>query len=149
MENAFNQIPKQITKEIQKMFGNFLYFAEENKQKKVVFAPTREITLSNIKEVLLQVLNNIPKEVKLDKVTVAKIISLEEVMNKLSKRIEEGLQTSFRSFSNMGQTQKVDVIISFLAMLELVKRGSLRVSQDKHFEDIVMETESVGLPNYR
>ena len=140
---------KNLSIQIQKMFGNFLYFAEENKQKKVVFAPTREITLSNIKEVLLQVLNNIPKEVKLDKVTVAKIISLEEVMNKLSKRIEEGLQTSFRSFSNMGQTQKVDVIISFLAMLELVKRGSLRVSQDKHFEDIVMETESVGLPNYR
>lgn len=140
---------KEFSMQIQKMFGNFLYFAEENKQKKIVFAPTEEITLDKIREALMQVLNNIPKEIKLDKVTVTKVISLEEVMDRLSKRIEEGLRTSFRSFSNMGQTQKVDVIISFLAMLELVKRGSLRVSQENHFDDITMETENLGLPNYR
>lgn len=154
---------KELSVQIQKMFGNFLYFAEESKQKRIVFAPTIEITTQNLREALLQTINSIPKEVKLDKVTVAKVVSLEEMMDKLSKRIEEGLRTSFREFTrlpspdgsdiggqaNMGKTQKVDVIISFLAMLELVKRGSLRVSQENHFDDITMETENIGLPNYR
>ncbi len=140
---------KNLSVQIQNIFGNFLYFSEENKQRRVVFAPTKEITLQNIKDALLQVLNNVPKEVVLDRVVVNKVISLEEMMDRLSKRIEEGLRTSFKSFSQMGQKPKVDVIISFLAMLELVKRGSVRASQGNHFEDIVMETENVGLPTYR
>ncbi len=140
---------KDISQKIQKIFGSFLYFAEESKNRKIFFAPTSEITSENLKDSLLQVLNNIPKEVKLDKVTVAKVISLEEVMDNLSKRIEEGLRTSFKSFAKMGQTEKVNVIVSFLAMLELVKRGSLRVSQENHFDDITMETENIGLPSYR
>jgi chromatin segregation and condensation protein Rec8/ScpA/Scc1 (kleisin family) len=43
---------------------------------------------------------------------------------------------------------KVNVIVGFLAMLELVKQGVITVTQEKHFEDIHMETESLGVPRY-
>jgi segregation and condensation protein A len=140
---------KELSLEIGKMFGNFLYFAQESKQSLVVFSPTPDINLSSLKNALTDALNNMPAKIEvLPKVTVTKIISLEEMVDRLSDRIEKSLKTSFRDFSGMGRAEKVDVIVGFLAMLELVKRGMVRVSQDKHFEDISIESERARVPVY-
>ena len=55
---------------------------------------------------------------------------------------------SFKDFSRIGKAEKVNVIVSFLAMLELVKQGIIEVSQQNKFDDIKMETKSVGVPSY-
>jgi len=54
---------------------------------------------------------------------------------------------SFKDFAK-DKEGRVNVIVSFLAMLELVKQGIISVVQERHFDDIVMETENVGLPKY-
>ena len=140
---------KELSVGLGKMFGNFLYFARDKKQKYVVFSPTPEITLSSLKGALQNALQNIPQKIEaLPKVVVDKIISLEEMIEKLSERITNGLRTSFRDFSGLGREEKVNVIVSFLAMLELVKQGLVRVNQDSHFDDIHMESEKIGVPQY-
>jgi segregation and condensation protein A len=140
---------KELAVGVSKMFGNFLYFAEEKKNATVIFSPTSDITLSSLKNALTEALRNIPKRVEeLPKVAVAKIISLEEMVDKLTERIKTSLRTSFKDFSNMGKVEKVNVIVSFLAMLELVKQGAVRVSQDNHFDDIQIESENTGVPSY-
>jgi len=140
---------KELALNLNKMFGNFLYFANEPKSVNVVFSPTPEITLTSLKNTLEQTLQNMPQKIEaLPKVVVAKMITLEEMIEKLSKRIENSLKTSFNDFSNMGKTERVNVIVSFLAMLELIKQGMVRVSQEKHFEDIQIESDSVGIPKY-
>ena len=74
------------------------------------------------------------------------------MIGKLSEKIEKNLKMSFHSFSSMKNTvtkeEKINVIISFLAMLELVKRGAMRVKQDKNFDNIEMETDKIITPNY-
>jgi len=55
---------------------------------------------------------------------------------------------SFKDFSGIGKAEKVNVIISFLAMLELVKQGIIEVNQKEKFDDIHMETKHVGIPAY-
>ena len=55
---------------------------------------------------------------------------------------------SFKDFSGMGKKDKVEVIVSFLAMLELVKQGIIQVRQDHDFQDIEMETHNLGVPQY-
>jgi segregation and condensation protein A len=140
---------KELAAGIGKMFGNFLYFAQENKKMNVVFSPTPDITPESLKNSLFEVLKNIPKKMEgLPKVAVAKIISLEEMIGRLSERIKTSLQTSFKDFSKMGKAEKVNVIVSFLAMLELVKQGIVRVEQNKHFDDIQIESESTRVPSY-
>ncbi len=42
----------------------------------------------------------------------------------------------------------MEIIVSFLAMLELVKQGSIDVAQEKMFDDIEMESKGVGVPKY-
>lgn len=140
---------KELAGGLQKMFGNFLYFAQESKELKIVFSPTYELTPTRLKNAMHEALQNVPKQTEaLPKVTVAKIISLEEMIDKLRDRIEGSLKTSFKDFSGMGKVEKVNVIVSFLAMLELVKQGFVNVSQENHFDDIQMETENVGVPKY-
>ena len=158
---------KELSVNIGKMFGNFLYFAKEGKVTRVVFSPTPDINLSSIKNALYEALKNVPPKIEsLPKVAVEKIISLEEMINKLTERIKTSLKTSFsdfakastdkKDFSGMGtstssaqaKAEKVSVIVSFLAMLELVKQGLVRVNQNKHFEDIQIENESTGIPTY-
>jgi len=140
---------KELAIGIQKMFGNFLYFANESKEMRVIFSPTRDITLESLKNALRDALKNIPKKVEaLPKITVDKIISLEDMIGKLTERIKTSLHTSFKDFSGMGKVEKVNVIVSFLAMLELVKQGSVRVNQENHFDDISIESENTGVPIY-
>lgn len=147
---------KELSLVIGKMLGNSLYFAkparlasESAMSGEKMFFPTPEVNLVSLKNTLLEVLQNIPKKAEsLPKVMVAKIISLEEMISKLSERITKSLKTSFKDFSNMGKTEKVNVIVSFLAMLELVKQGLVRVSQGEHFDDIEIESEKTGVPIY-
>ncbi len=49
---------------------------------------------------------------------------------------------SFKDFSGIGKADKINVIVSFLAMLELVKQGIIEVNQREKFDDIQMETKS-------
>ena len=139
---------KELSASIGKMFGNFLYFAKE-KKKSVIFSPTPDISLLSLKNALYQALQNMPEKIEeLPKVMVEKIISLDEMISKLSEIIEKSLKTSFKNFAEVGKAEKINVIVSFLAMLELVKQGLVRVSQDKHFEDISIERENAGVPMY-
>jgi segregation and condensation protein A len=146
--NLYQQY-KQLALGLGKLFGNFAYFAREPKISKVIFAPTAEITLVNLKNALNEALQNIPqKKEELQKVVVKKIISLEETISKLSERVTQTLKTSFKDFAGIGKVEKVNVIVSFLAMLELVKQGIVRVNQDNHFDDISIESEGVSVPKY-
>jgi segregation and condensation protein A len=81
----------------------------------------------------------------LPKVAVKKIISLEDMIGRLANRITKELKMSFKDFS---KGDKVHVIVSFLAMLELVKRGAVEVKQHGNFNDIEIETKDVGVPTY-
>jgi len=140
---------KELAAGIGKLFGHCLYFANEKKATQIFFSPTADITLSALKKALLEVIKNTPKKIEvLPKVAIQKVISLEEMVEKLSNRIKNSLRISFKDFSSIGKAEKVDVIVSFLAMLELVKRGTVRVNQEKHFEDIQMEGENTEVPTY-
>jgi chromatin segregation and condensation protein Rec8/ScpA/Scc1 (kleisin family) len=43
---------------------------------------------------------------------------------------------------------RVETIVAFLALLELVKRGAVATVQHGHFEDIHIENAEVGVPVY-
>ena len=58
--------------------------------------------------------------------------------------------TAFKArFSELTRSKdRHETIVYFLAMLELVRNGSASVSQEKLFEDIVIEIENVEAPKY-
>jgi len=106
------------------------------------------MTLENIRRAMLDVLLHLPKKESLPKVLVKKVISLEEMIDSLTVRIQSSLKMAFKTFAGVGKEEKVMVIVSFLAMLELVKQGVLSVSQEQIFDDIHMESRDIGVPKY-
>ena len=145
-----HQMMKELSFHISKNFGKKIMFTKTpSKNITPVFSPDGDLSVSKIAEGIRSVLLNLPKKVAvIPKKVVEKVISLEEVMENLAKRITKNLKMSFKEFSGIGKEEKVNVIVSFLAMLELVKQGAISVSQDEHFSDITIESDNIGIPKY-
>jgi segregation and condensation protein A len=97
---------------------------------------------------IFESIKNLPKEEKKPKVKIQKTISLEEMIGNLTERVKSSLKMSFKEFAGMGKVDRVNVIVSFLAMLELVKQGIIDATQNDKYGDIQMETKDVGVPSY-
>ena len=140
---------KEASTHIQKMFGAEMIFPQSQAQPIApVFAPDAEMTLEKALFSIRDLINRLPKKEFLPKVTVAKVMSLEDMISTLTTRITSHLRMSFREFTKEHRNNRVHVIVSFLAMLELVKGGILQVTQEVSFGDIQMETKEVVVPRY-
>ena len=146
---AIYQRMKDVSVHIQERFGvSSLFLPAQSRPHEPVFSPDGSMTLENIRKAMADVLLYLPKKESLPKVLVKKVISLEEMIDSLTARIQTSLRMAFKTFAGVGKEEKVTVIVSFLAMLELVKQGILMVSQEQAFEDIQMESRDIGVPKY-
>ena len=64
-------------------------------------------------------------------------ISLEERIVDIKKSIKKGSRSSFRKLLGSAKT-KVEVIVTFLAILEMIKQKEVKVEQDASFSDFVI-----------
>lgn len=145
---AIYKIIKEAGLLIHERFDKVKLFAPAQRNfYKTIFLPGKinsEMVADSIRRVLAQ----IPKIENLPKVVVKKVISLEEMISTLTNRVQNCLKINFHEFSAKDKTEKINVIVGFLAMLELVKRGIIRVEQKATFHDIEMETQSINIPKY-
>ncbi|MBU6370533.1 MAG: segregation/condensation protein A [Patescibacteria group bacterium] len=139
---------KELSANVKNLFGADMLFFPNARKTEPVFSPDASMTAANIANAIFSVIKALPKFEAKPKVSVAKAISLEEMITNLTARVQSSLKMSFKDFSGMGKAEKVNVIVSFLAMLELVKQGIIEVEQREKFADISMETKSVGVPSY-
>jgi segregation and condensation protein A len=131
---------------------NRMFFRSERNDS-IVFAPHPSISIQNLLASVESVKHALPKHENIPKAVVKKVVSIEEMMNRLSVRIQQALKTSFKEFSGhhgkaMTREEKVHIVVSFLAMLELVKQGVLDVVQEHGFGDIHMESLDLTTPQY-
>ncbi|MGB2580793.1 MAG: ScpA family protein [Minisyncoccia bacterium] len=140
---------RELSVHIKQMFGANVSFPKgQSREKEIIFAPSEEVTAQSIFSAMRDVIAHFTKKVTLPKVVVKKVISLEEMMDKLTTRITGSLKMSFKEFAGVGKEEKVNVIVSFLAMLELVKQGIIAVTQGENEDDIQIETKVLDTPNY-
>lgn len=138
---------KELAVGIQTEFGSHMLFPRNVVPlEDILFSPHDKITTENIKDAAQRVLDHLPKKEKLTETKVEKVVSIEETVDNLSKRIADNLSMTFNDFANTGE--RVDVIVGFLALLELVKQGSIRAHQGERFSDIMMESNDMNTPNY-
>ncbi len=140
---------KDGSRHVQELFGNEVIFSQsQSRPVSPVFAPDTKFNLEKAVSLLKDLINRLPKNESLPKAVVQKVISLEEMIGTLSTRINTHLRMSFKEFTKEHKENRVHIIVSFLAMLELVKNGILHVSQEAAYGEIQMETKEVGVPRY-
>ena len=141
------QKTKELSLLLKKLFGvNVIFEKSPNQREVVVFSPDSKTDSANLKDALFRVLETLPKKEALPKTTVRKIVTLEEMIGRLAERIASGMKMKFSDVYR--KEEKVNIIVGFLAVLELVKRGAIRVNQEVKHGEIEMETESIGVPNF-
>ena len=113
-----------------------------------MFLPGKMLSLEQVYSSISVVLNNLPKKEFLPEAKVKKIINIEEVINNLLQRIRVKLSATFSELTGNG-SNKTETIVSFLALLELVKKGLVVVKQRRAFGDIILEGEEITVPEYR
>ncbi len=117
-----------------------------------LFIFNASITVESLRQAAQALIAGFPKTLSLPKVGVRRIVSLEETIEKLAQRVGTAFRLSFREFSSQGgergEAAKHGVIVSFLALLELVKQGIIKADQGERFGDITLESDSVSTPSY-
>ncbi|MBU1037226.1 segregation/condensation protein A [Patescibacteria group bacterium] len=99
------------------------------------FSPPKNLKLADLKDIFISLLKNLEPIVNLPKDIIRKTISISEKIQQIKSFILEKVSFSFKKLLNNGGT-KVEVIVSFLAMLELIKQRSIEVKQNDLFEEI-------------
>ena len=134
---------------LSKALGESPLYARIPGEREVVFSPSTDITLTSLGEAIKRVLAEIPKVEEIKQATIRKVKSIEEAIVDLSERIKRSLKMSFSDFSGMGKRERVEVVVNFLAMLELVRQGMLDAVQHNQFHDIELTSrDHMGVPRY-
>lgn len=100
------------------------------------------VTLERLKAVYDDVMRR--REDKLDPVRskFGKIqresVQISETIVKVRKAVGRGKRHSFRSLLNQGAT-KIEIVVTFLAILELIKTGDIILTDDSTRDDIIVE----------
>ena len=141
------QSAKRGSEWIIKRLGNrFIFLAPERKNDTPVFAPDEKVNLVVLKEAIAKVIAELPKiEEVLPEVSVAKAVSIEEMIGNLEERMKDALSMKLSDFGGTRtpktKEEKVYMIVSFLAMLELVRQGIFEVMQNDEDGDITISKQ--------
>lgn len=142
------QLYRDASADLASLFGEtYQYSSQYVPKREPVFVPDSLCTLENLDEALTQLLTELPEVKKKPAVKVRPTISIEEMINRLRDRITKQMTTRF---SEIQQTEKEhkNVIVGFLAILELVKQGDVLVAQAGRFSDIEVSLEKQETPRY-
>jgi segregation and condensation protein A len=140
---------KELSEHVKQTFGkNIIFEREAPKRAVITFSPGEDTIIQNIFIAVENILMHLPKITVSPQAVVKKMITLEDAIGKLVKRIDQHLKMSFKKYSGLGKEEKSTVIVNFLAVLELIKRGAIDAVQKDNFSDFDIETREIKVPHY-
>ena len=102
-----------------------------------VFKPPRNVTAQYLFELFSNVVSSMPEKEKLEEKRIEAIISFEEKLAEIKDRMLKVKEGYFHDMTD--KSSKANVIVGFLAVLELVKQRFLMVEQEDNFGNIKLK----------
>lgn len=133
----------EASKGVLKMIGKkkFMFVREFNRKAVLasanLFSPPKNLKTEDLRMVFGDLLTRIKPMEKLEEKVLEEKINIEDKILSIQKMIIDRIEISFNKFLENAKT-KTEVIVSFLAMLELVKQRDILASQNSLFEDILI-----------
>ncbi|HYD93555.1 MAG TPA: ScpA family protein [Candidatus Paceibacterota bacterium] len=138
---------REVSRTLGQLFGRSVMISAGERAPDVMFAPSKDLSVAALETALREALRALEKEEVLPEARVRPMVTIEEMMDRLMGRVQKALTMSFKEFSGDAK-EKVEVIVSFLAMLELVKQGAIAADQHGTFADIHIRNTSTDVPRY-
>jgi len=112
-------------------------FVRLRTQEEPAFRGLRTISTNTLHEAFERLLKRLEPFFALQKTSLERVKSVEERLNELTDAIKVRANMTFRDVVH-GAKNKAEVVVSFLALLELARRHVVKVSQKRN-NDIVIE----------
>ncbi|OGG89935.1 hypothetical protein A3G12_00310 [Candidatus Kaiserbacteria bacterium RIFCSPLOWO2_12_FULL_54_10] len=139
---------RAAARELSRIYGRTVMVQAGERPPEVVFAPSRDLSARALAEALVRVLAAREAVQELPETRVKPLVTIEEMMDRLARRVQSALTLSFNEFSK-GTKERIEVIVSFLALLELVKQDAIAAEQHTAYGDIrLSHTAPSAIPHY-
>lgn len=139
---------REASRELTRIFEKTVLLPAGERSPEPFFAPSRDLSTNALAEAFARVLSAREAVEELPEARVKPLVTIEEMMDRLAKRVQSALTLSFKDFAG-GTKEKVEVIVSFLALLELVKQGAVAAEQyDIHGDIRISHTAATAVPRY-
>lgn len=139
------QIVQKYAQYIAPQFMRDVVFERTWVDRNPIFAPDNQIKAETLSEMMQGIFVSFPILEKLPERAVQTVVKIEDMIENLTKRIQSGLAFHSRDIMDKyrnatdpteKRAAKVFAVVSFLAILELVKKGIANVLQSENFDDI-------------
>ncbi|MCR4256245.1 MAG: segregation/condensation protein A [Candidatus Uhrbacteria bacterium] len=112
------------------------------KQEAPVFTPPQGVTPDVLRELYRQAARRLEPLIALPRTSVERAMTVEEKIDQLRDRVSKLIHSSFHRFLTESK-DKHEMVVSFLALLELIKQRIVHVEQDRHFSDIKLTMTNI------
>ncbi len=102
------------------------------------FAPPPNLTAGRLATIFVEVVAALPPQLPTSRGVISKTVSIHEKIKQLRDLIWRETRLRFSQLLG-GSQDRMEVIISFLAILELMKQRTVTVQQEEMFQEIVIE----------
>lgn len=110
-------------------------FVRLTPQQEQAFLPATNATPSTLRDMFQSILKRLQPFLALQEASMERTKSVEERLEELTDALRTRATISFKEVVH-GASSKMDVVVSFLALLELLRRKAIRASQGSAFGDI-------------
>ncbi len=104
----------------------------------ISFYPDPFVTSAALRDTLRYLAKALEEIIKLPKKMLEEVVTISEKIDQVQKQIQEKVELRLRELLNQAKS-KTEVIVTFLALLELVKQKILTVEQEAMFSDIIIK----------
>lgn len=141
------QTLKRISEAVERSYKKHTLYERQEKEKETpVFVPDERLTKDLLRVHIADVFRNQEveeKREKLHEVQITRVMSIDEMMTSLEERVKRAFTFKFSdlrvTYPDATEKEvKVHAIVSFLALLELVRNGIIDVLQSNNFEDMTI-----------
>ncbi len=134
------QLYYEAAKKLQKRIARkkFSYVRQPTKKTlEIRFAPPKTVTASFLSQVYKEILEDRPVQQKLSQSVVTRTIHIHEKIAEIKNRIAREASVGFDKILK-DKKDTLEVVVSFLALLELVKQRTVHVRQQGNFCSITI-----------
>lgn len=101
----------------------------------VKFSPPEGVTVNMLHDVMERIVDRLKPLAKLPEAAMKRVITIQEKIADLAARLRSKAKLTFSSFLSKSKDRN-EAVVSFLALLELVKQRVVRVNQGDLFQEI-------------
>ena len=122
--------------------GRSAYFRKNSAGLGRGFYPPKSAKISVFSGIARAIIEKIPEIEELPERMIERIVTIEEKMTELVNRIAQRSAHSLGAFISSGTRE--ELIVAFLAVLELLKQGIIAVKQESDFGEIIIQQSRRG-----